>query len=88
MTVEEDDRRRALLTPGEKRDLQRRHLDDLAAIGSGLERALRLIDLVIDDDVIDNHDFHLACDVETYLKEAAETVDEFTKYRNLSLIHI
>ena len=81
MTVEEDDRRRALLTPGRKRDLQRRHLDELARIAAALARALYEIDLIIADDVIDNADFYRACDVESDLRAAARALGEFIAHR-------
>lgn len=81
VTVEEDNAMRARLTPAQKRTMQRRHLDDLDAIASDLQRALTAIDLLIQDDVIDNDDFHDACAVESDLQAAAMAVDEFTAYR-------
>lgn len=83
MTVEEDDRRRALLTAAQKRDMQRRHLDELTRIAAALDRSVREFELLIDDDVIDNNDFHLACNVESDLKAAAESVRAFQAHRRV-----
>lgn len=50
-------------------------------IADDLQRALHGIDLILSDDVIDNRDFDAACGVESDLRTAAITIDDFIDHR-------
>lgn len=63
------------------RELQARHLSQLSAIADDIDQALIAIDEIIGDDVIDNDDFHFACEVEGHSKAAGRSVGEFADHR-------